>query len=114
MRIRAILRKATPQSILIVNECFNSTTLSDAVFLARKIIDRVAELDLLCVCVTFLDELATSSEKTVSMVSTVVPDNPVLRTYKVVRKPADGRSYAISIAEKYGLTYERVKARIPL
>jgi hypothetical protein len=114
IRIGDILRAATGASIVILYEIFTSTTVHDARFLGTKLLTKVIQLDALCVCVTFVDELASLGDggQIVSMMSTIVPGNPAERTYKVVRKPADGLAYALAIAEKHDLTYQRLYDRL--
>jgi len=112
VRIRGVLEQATGASVLVMNESFASTTLRDAVSVGERVLDRMTAEGLLGVYVTFVDELASRNEACVSMVATVVPDNPAERTYEVLRKPADGLAYAAAIAGKYGLTYPQLKERL--
>jgi DNA mismatch repair protein MutS len=107
-----ILAVATSRSIIVMNESFASTTLEDAAFLGAEILHRMTGQDLLGLYVTFVDELASLNQACVSMVAEIVPDNPADRTFKIVRKPADGLAYAAAIADKYGLTYGGLKERI--
>ena len=112
VRIHRILDQVTSASIVILNELFSSTTLMDAEFLSREIMAEIVKKGPLAVWVTFIDELSSLNEQTVSMVSTGMPDNPATRTFKIIRKPADGLAYAMSIVEKHRLTRDCIRERI--
>jgi DNA mismatch repair ATPase MutS len=112
VRLRELLVSATRRSIIIVNEIFVSTTLTDALSLGTRMMDAIAELNSLAVVVTFLDELATHGPETVSMMTTVDEEDPSKRLFKIIRKPPDGLAYAMYLAKKHSLTYEQLAGRL--
>jgi hypothetical protein len=111
-RIRLILERATSASLLIMNESFSSTTVADQLFIGRRVLRQIVDCGLLCVVVTFLDELSRLDPAIVSMVSTVDPTDSARRTFEIVRRPADGLAYALAIAEKHRVTYPSLKDRL--
>jgi DNA mismatch repair protein MutS len=111
-RVHHILEEATDRSLLIMNESFASTTLADALLLTRKVLSTILERDMICVTVTFFDELA-AEPSVVSMVAGVDEADHVARTFKLARRPADGRAYAATIARKYRLTSADLRSRLP-
>lgn len=112
VRVRAILDAATERTVVVMNETFSSTTAQDATSLGAAVLRRLIELDLRALYVTFLDELSTLGPAVVSMVSTVAADDPSVRTFNVVRRPADGRAYAAALAERHGLSAPQLAKRI--
>ncbi len=112
VRLHQSCELMTSNSVIVLNEIFNSTSLDDQVFLSTKVLEQILVTDAIGVCVTFIDALSTLSEKTVSMVSTVDPDDPARRTFEIIRKPADGLAYALSLAQKRGVTYEQLRTRV--
>lgn len=111
-RLHELFRRATPNSVVVFNELFSSTSLADARLLTRDVLERVSSLECPAICVTFIDELSRLNERTVSMVCLIDLADPVRRTFRVERRAADGRAYAVALARKYGLTEEQIKTRI--
>lgn len=112
VRVHELLTRATPDSVVFLNETFSSTTLQDARDLGTAVLERLARLGARGVFVTFVDELASVGPATVSMVATVAPDDPTVRTFRVVRRPPDGLAHAVALADRYGLTYEALRGRL--
>jgi hypothetical protein len=111
VRAKEILEAVTPRSLVVINEIFASTTLEDALWLSRRIMERLIRGQVSAVWVTFIEELSRHDEHTVSYVAGVAPDNPTERTFRIERRPADGFSHALALAAKYGLTQAQLEAR---
>ncbi|EFK36133.1 MULTISPECIES: MutS-related protein [Chryseobacterium] len=112
-RIHAIIQRASTRSIIILNEIFSSTTLLDSKFLSSKIIEQVEKIGSYCVWVTFIEELSAATKTSISMSATVNPESPdAERTFKIIKKDPDGKAYARSLAERYGLSFNQLLKRI--
>ncbi|RDI51075.1 MutS-related protein [Nocardia mexicana] len=112
VRIRDTLTAATADSVIVLNESFSATSTADAVRIGRDVLDRIVARGSIAVWVTFFDELARTGPATVSMVAATDPDDPSRRTFRIERRAADGNAHAVVLAERFGLTYDRVEARI--
>ncbi|MHB1440062.1 MAG: MutS-related protein [Cuniculiplasma sp.] len=111
VKMKKILNLATERSVIIINEMLSSTASTDAIQIGKRIIDLIGKKNSICVYVTFLDEFARI-RGVVSMVSQVDPSASEMRTFRVVRSDPNGLAYAMSLAEKYELTYEKIAGRI--
>lgn len=111
-RLYEITTNMTSRSVIILNEIFSSTSIADGIVLGKKFLDSLLKADAICVFVTFLDELSKYNKTIVSMVSTVIPSSPELRTLKIIREESNGLAYAMAIAKKYSLDYLDIKRRI--
>ncbi|KXV74184.1 DNA mismatch repair protein MutS [Acetobacter malorum] len=112
VRIHQIITDATSRSLVIMNESFSSTTMNDAIALCATVLNTFLERGLICVCVTFLETLATLSDHVVPMVSDVEKGQEDVRTYRIVRARPDGRVYAMALARKYNVTGDDIRRRL--
>ncbi len=107
VRIKNIIDDVTDRSLVIINEMLSSTATKDAIGIGGEIIDLLIKKNVVCLYVTFLDEFARL-DGVVSLVAQVNPRSPGIRTFKIRRSEPNGLAYAMAIAEKYGVTYDRI------
>lgn len=107
-----ILNEQTDNSLIIFNELFTSAPTMDALTMCRSLLSKLLKKKAICFVVTHTFELAFDSDQYVSLVATVVEDGSYRRTYRIVRKPADGIAYANSIVGKYKLDYGHIRDRL--
>ncbi|MFN2323112.1 MAG: DNA mismatch repair protein MutS [Trueperaceae bacterium] len=111
-RLHALLERATPRSVVVMNEAFSSTSSDDAFALGKGTLARILELDAVGVFVTFVDRLASFDPRIASVTTTVRPDDPSHRTFELVRGPAAGSAHALALAGTYRLTYDELRRRL--
>ena len=80
--------------------------------MCRSLLRKLLSKNAVCFVVTHTFELSFDSDDYVSLVATVVEDGSYRRTYRIVRKPADGVAYANSIVGKYKLDYDHIRGRL--
>lgn len=123
VRLRALFEKATPRSLVLLNETFSSTAPGEALYLAQDVLCGLRAIGLRAIYATHLIELAeriAEIEATVdggsrlfSLIATMQVNEAgqTVRTFRIERGLPLGRSYAQEIARLHGISLEQILAR---
>jgi DNA mismatch repair ATPase MutS len=119
-RLSEIFASASPNSLLLLNESFSSTSAGESLYLARDIVRVMRRLGTRAIFATHLHDLAadcanineeTAGESLVASLVSVMNDAEK-RSYKIIPSPPMGKSYAREIAAQYGISYEQLEAML--
>lgn len=118
-RLAEIFDVATNRSMLLLNESLATTAVSEGLYLARDVVKSMRYLGVRCIFNTHMHDLARELDKlnssiegdsiVESMVTGIEGNN---RSFKVFILPPQGMSYARDIAERYGITFDKIKTAI--
>lgn len=116
-RLREIFSVVTSNSLILMDESFSSTGAYEASYIAAEVLAAISHVGCRCMFSTHLHQLASeidSINEQAKQNGGVLIDTLVAgmetgqRSFKIIRKKPDGKSYARDIAEKYGITYDRM------
>lgn len=111
-RLAPIMHEESRNLFVIINELFTSAATYDAFKMGRQVIRHFLEHDCYGIYVTHIEELAKENEQIVSLVASLQEGSKSLRTYKIVRQPAEGKGYVDAIVDQFGLSYEEIIRRL--
>ena len=105
--VAAILRHATPRSLVLLDELGASTDPDEGSAIAKAVLNRVASLGAWSIATTHHRSVAVHAETAPGMSNASVELDPVtLRPTYHITPGVPGRSYAIAVAEQVGLPRE--------
>lgn len=116
-RLREIFDEVTENSMILLDESLSSTGAYEAAYIASEILTAFATMRVRGIFSTHLHELASSVSEInrkskenggISLDTLVAGIEEGRRSFKIVRKKPDGKSYARDIADKYGLSFENL------
>lgn len=120
-RLSAIFEEVTEDSLVLCDESLSSTGSFEAAYIASEVLQGFSMARCRGIFSTHLHDLAASVD---SINASCVPnggvkiDNLVAaiekgsRSFKILREKPDGKSYARDIAEKYGLSLDKIMTKI--
>ncbi len=120
-RLREIFDHVTGDSMILLDESLSSTGSYEASYIASELLTGFAVCGCRGMFSTHLHELASqvnninamSLEKGGVAVDTLVAGiEEGARSFKIYRAKPDGRSYAMDIAKRYGLSLDAIEARL--
>ena len=117
-RLSEIFEKATNKSLLLLNESLATTNVSEGLFIAEDVVKAMRYLGARAIFNTHMHELArdldaiNKSEGDSIAASIITGVSNGKRSFKVTLAPPQGVSYAKDIAEKYGVTFDKIKDTI--
>lgn len=124
-RLNTIFERATPYSLVLLNESLASTAAAESLYLAQDVVRAFRLLGVRAIFATHLHELAAACDdlndqtsgdsKIISVVSKVqvIDDGSTIRrTYEITPSPPESKSYALELAARYGISFAQLKATI--
>ena len=120
-RLCRIFDKVTRKSLVLLDESLSSTGSYEGAYIASEVLEGFSIAGLRCIFSTHLHDLAASVDKINEECAPrggVRIDNMVAevtngeRSFRIVRKTPDGKSYARDIAEKYGLSLDSILKKL--
>ena len=120
-RLDEIFDRVTPYSLVLLDESLSSTGSYEASYIAAEVLQGLSHIGCRCLFSTHLHELAGEIDRInrESLETGGAPIDTLVagiesghRSFKIRRAKPDGKSYARDIAERYGLTYDKIIDKI--
>ena len=119
-RFRELFVQTTADSLLLLNETFSTTSFEEGYFIAADAVRAILGKGSRTIYNTHMHKLAQDLDTVINTdgtkgkaVSLVAETKGKEHSFRMVIAPPEGQSFARDIAEKYGVTYERLTAAQP-